>query len=64
MSKENAKVDGVEVTRLDKGVEDFSIEYLDGAAAVLRLGKERRLVRQDDLHRIEKAVSAAIQVTY
>lgn len=46
------------------GVADFSIEQLDGANALLRLGDEVRLVDQADLFNVQKQVAKAVQVTY
>ena len=46
------------------GADDFSVEYVDGARALLRLGKETRLVNQADLHNVSKQVSKAVQFTY
>lgn len=46
------------------GAEDFSIELLDGANAVLRLGGEERLVGQHDLQTVASKVAAGIQGTY
>lgn len=47
-----------------EGLEDLSIEQVDGASAILRLGKEERVVRQDDLHRAAKKIAKAVQETY
>lgn len=46
------------------GVADFSVEPVDGAKALLKLGSEERLVDQADLHRVSKAVAAGVQFTY
>jgi hypothetical protein len=60
----NEKVDGKDVTKLDQGLDDFSIVQLDGAKAVLRLGKEERLVDQASLHNAAKKIAKAVQNTY
>lgn len=46
------------------GVDDFSIEQIDGAKAYLKLGSETRLVDQADLFNVQKQVAKGIQVTY
>lgn len=60
----NVKVDGTDILKLDRGAADLEVEQLDGAYAVLKLGKERRLVGQADLVNIRKRVAKAIQLTY
>ena len=60
----NVKVDGKDVGKLDQGLEDLEIVQVDGANAVLRLGKEERLVGQADLYRASKKVAKGIQETY
>lgn len=46
------------------GLEDLSIEPVDGAKALLKLGSEQRLVDQADLHRASKKIAGAVQLTY
>jgi Rho termination factor, N-terminal domain len=63
-SPPNVKVDGKDVLSLERGTEDFEIEQLDGAYAILRFGKEKRLVGQSDLISVQKKVAKGVQLTY
>jgi len=58
------KVDGKDTTSFDRGLEDLSVEQLDGAYAVFRLGKETRIVGQSDLVRAQKKLTKGVQGTY
>ena len=46
------------------GLEDLTVEPHDGAYALVKLGKEVRRCRQDDLVRADKKLTAAVQYTH
>lgn len=46
------------------GADDLSVEFVDGARALLILGKEVRLVSQADLQAVRQRIEAGIQSTY
>lgn len=58
------KVDGKDVSKLDRGLDDLVVEQLDGAYAVLTLGRERRLVAQADIVHATKKLRRAAQGTH
>lgn len=64
----NAVYEGTDVTKLkplfEESDDDFQVVQLDGARAVLKVGKEEFLVDQAALTRASKRIAKAIQLTY
>lgn len=60
----NEKVDGKDISKLDKGLDDLYVAQVDGAYAVLHFGGEKRLVAQADLQNAIKKLARAVQLTY